>query len=1414
MQDQFFIDIDHPVIHHHRIYGQAILPGLAYIDMIYQFFAEKGFDPTTLTLYDLSIYHPLIVAAGTEILLSLEAVEDGQGRWQVLVDGEEQHHSKPAGKKRYVRAAMQQTTPVVFTETLDTAGVEQRAVSVIELEDIYTACRSREMMHTGLMKAAGRIYNTPAATIMKITAAAVPDVMYHPALIDASAIGGAAAISHLIAGEERLFLPLFYGSFRAAGLLQQECWVRILTDTVQRKEELISFTLEFFNAAGQKLAELKNFSSKLVRDTGLIDPERSAVQQQPEAGPAVVAATGSRAVTAAENLLRQWLAERLNKPLRHIDVQAGYYEMGLDSPGLLELVQALEKKLEITLSPTLLFEYTNITTLAAYLADVCPHRFVKETGEESTVSATPAPAAAPKPGHRVAAGRTDIAVIAMEGRFPGASGVKEFWQHLLQGYDGITAIPADRWRPEDYVDDSLQQGKAFCRWGGFVEEVEMFDPLFFNISPREAASMHPNERLFLETVWRLLENAGYTRALLQEKYQSRVGVFAGAMHQQYQPLVPDLARDSMLMLHSYSAIVNRVSYFFNLQGPSVAIDTMCSSALTALHMACESMAAGQCGMAIVGGVNLSLHPGKYIGLGIAQMLGSDISSRSFADGDGYLPAEAVGAVLLKPLAQAEQDNDNILAVIRSTAVNHGGHSNGYSVPNVQAQVQLMEDNFKAAGIPVSTISYVEAAANGSALGDAIEMTALNKVFGKPAPGKKRCAIGSVKSNIGHAEAASGITQLIKTVLQLQHKKLAPVMHSDKLNPNIRFEETPFYLQQEAGDWPANGTDPRRAAISSFGAGGSNAHVIIEEYTSSADARRLPDYFSPQVIVLSARNKERLEAVVEQLSAFISTEKEIWLPDLAYTLQAGREAMTCRMALVADSKETLVQGLQNALQLLRNDAAADGSVFLNTRESTDMDMADLLSGQLAVTVANALIAENNPEKLAHYWVKGGTVAWEQLHKDMPVQKIQLPVYPFERRKCWMEDAPVVTPLKTMPAAIIEEGGNEEEVIGILARLLGLQPFEIDRHKPLQQYGFDSIQQMQLLQLLQSHGFSVAAFDRMALSGSAHDISRALQPVLQQPLSVARKPATRQFPELLHLNQVRKGRPVFWFHPVLGGVESYMRIAQHCHRPFYGIQARGWMTDRMPLQGIQAMAAYYIHALQSVQPEGPYDLGGYSLGGILAYEITRQLQEMGETVNSIVMLDAVYSPALKMDALDANHKTGILQAVNMMLFSSVIHEPEKIYDTLIHRDAVSMDITDEAYFERMMELANQRGMKKTSAQLHQLIAHSTKLQRGYQLDSYSVQPLPCPEEVKCYFFRNDSGLFYGELSPYFTMSDTAYTALDHLNYWEEWERQLPHFMMTDVASPNHMMLLTAPESCDEIISFCEKLYAGKQLVSEQQ
>ncbi|PSL48190.1 phosphopantetheine binding protein [Chitinophaga niastensis] len=1419
MQDQFFINIHHPVLGNHRVYGQSLLPGLAYIDMMYQFFREHGYEYTALELRHLSIYHPLIVSEDTAVVLDLICTEKEPGQWQVLMEGSEHRNGITAAERtRYATAIMQQTAPALFTEMLDlsitTADVQQ-----ISLDEIYAVCSSREMVHTGLMKTTGNIYRAATVAVMEIAAdnSHTAEIMFHPALIDTGAIGAAVFLEQLLAGEERLFLPLFYESFQASALLQDQCYVRILTSTVQRKEELITFTLEFFNVSGQKVAELKNFSSKLVRGTGLME---NNVVPYPVAETVATPVTGIDALTGAEALVRRLLAVHLKKPAMRIDVHAGYYEMGLDSAGLLELVQSIEKELKVILSPTLLFEYTTIASLAQHLGETYPHCFLQGTALPATAKVT---AEKEMPPSVATVGvREDIAIIAMEGRFPGAANVKAFWQNLQQGKDCITKVPADRWNLPDYFEGGMPQtGKTLCEWGGFLDDVTMFDPLFFNISPREAASMHPNERLFLETVWHLFEHAGYTRAHLREKYQAKVGVFAGAMHQHYQPLPPDVFQDAILALHSFSAIVNRVSYFFNLQGPSIAVDTMCSSALVALHMACESLANGDCQLAIAGGVNLSLNPSKYIGLGIAQMLGSHVNSRSFSDGDGYLPAEAVGAVLLKPLSAAIRDKDQVLAVIRATATNHGGHSSGYSIPNLAAQVQLMEDNFKKSGVHPDSISYVEAAANGSALGDAIEMTALSKVFAKAGQEKNRCAIGAVKSGIGHAEAASGITQLIKTVLQLHYRQLVPSITTQKLNPKIDFEGSPFYLQQQLADWNTHNNYPRRACVSAFGAGGSNASVILEEYTGIT-GKIAPVFLpAPQIVVLSAKTQMQLEVMAQQLQAFVKEAKEIHLPDMAYTLQTGREAMEYRLALVVTTIEDVMGGLHAALRLIRKEEVTIGvPVFVIMQEGERAGIGSLFSGELAETVTRALMAENNPEKLAHYWVKGGVIPWEELHKGISVQKILLPVYAFEKRRCWIEGTPVITSHVTLADTVVEQDTESVNttVMDILGRLLGLSPSEIDVNKPLEQYGFDSILQVQLMQQLQSQISADVETSKLITCTTAaeicslHSLSHNGHPQPTKQVTQRRPASNKQFPELVHLNQVNEGRPVFWFHPVQGGVESYITIAGKCNRPFYGVQARGWMTDRTPLQGVQAMAAYYIHALQSVQPAGPYDLGGYSLGGILAYEITRQLQELGHTINSIVMLDAVYTSDLQMGKINNAHKTGILQAVNMMLFSAVLHHPEKIHETLIHRDAVDMTLPDEQYWEQMMVLANERGLTKTTAQMHQLVAQSAKVQRGYDMDSFSVQPLPDPDGVSCYFFRNSSGLFYGELSPYFTVPDTGHSSLDHLNYWEEWERQLPHFHMMEAASPNHMMMLSDPASHEAIVNFCEQLYAGKEVLQQ--
>jgi acyl transferase domain-containing protein/SAM-dependent methyltransferase/aryl carrier-like protein len=498
--------------------------------------------------------------------------------------------------------------------------------------------------------------------------------------------------------------------------------------------------------------------------------------------------------------------------------------------------------------------------------DLPQQSFAAHVGGEKVAVAEPAAASG------------DIAIIGLAGQYPMAQDLEQFWQNLIEGRDCITEIPASRWSHEEFFDaEKHKPGKSYSRWGGFLEDADRFDPHFFQITPREAASMDPQERLFMETVWHTMEDAGYTRAGLTG---STVGVFVGVMFNQYQMYGPGLSPEEQLMVPTSfsSSVANRVSYFFDFRGPSLALDTMCSSSLTAIHLACESLRRGDCELAFAGGVNVSAHPYKYIYLSQATFLSSDGRCRSFgAGGDGYVPGEGVGAVLLKPLERAVADRDRIYGVVKGSSINHGGRSGGYTVPNQVAQANLIRKAFERAGVNPETISYLEAHGTGTSLGDPIEMAGLEKVFGSLNDGREACPIGSVKSNIGHLEPAAGIAGVTKVLLQMKHKTLVPSLHSTPPNPAVNWAKLPFRVQTEVAAWNrpaslAGGVErilPLRSGVSAFGAGGSNAHVILEEYVSTESGS---DYSTaPFVVLLSAKKEENLLQLAERYLEFLERE---------------------------------------------------------------------------------------------------------------------------------------------------------------------------------------------------------------------------------------------------------------------------------------------------------------------------------------------------------------------------------------------------------------------------------------------------------------------------------------------------------------------------------------------------------------
>ncbi len=641
----------------------------------------------------------------------------------------------------------------------------------------------------------------------------------------------------------------------------------------------------------------------------------------------------------AITFIKKQLSAVLKLPVQRIEADAPMEHYGIDSIMTTQLTNELEKTFG-SLSKTLFFEYQNIRELTGYFITAYEDKLMEVLGEREAVQ--PAEFAEPVAVQQAepflsTQGSTmrnfaslrrsrlslptrdernermneamDIAIIGVSGRYPGAENLHQFWEVLKNGQDCITEIPNDRWDYHLYFDeDRNKPGKTYSKWGGFLQGVDQFDPLFFNISPREAEMMDPQERLFLQCVYETLEDAGYTRDNLGLYngfgLEGNVGVYVGAMYQEYQLYgAQEQIQGNPLALPGLPAsIANRVSYYCNFHGPSMTVDTMCSSSITAIHLACQSLQRGECEVSIAGGVNVSIHPNKYLYLSQGKFISSRGRCESFGEGaEGYVPGEGVGAVLLKPLSQAVEDRDQIYGIIKATAINHGGKTNGYTVPNPKAQASVIGRAFKKAGIEPRAISYMEAHGTGTSLGDPIEIAGLNSIFQEYTDDKQFCALGSAKSNIGHCESAAGIAGLTKVLLQLKYKQLAPSLHSRVLNPNIDFTGTPFVVQQDLVDWkrPVLEIDgerkeyPRIAGVSSFGAGGSNAHIVVEEYipTYERSSPIIVDSHNPVIIVLSAKNQEQLKLQAQRLLKDIADQSypEDSLIDMAYTLQIGREA---------------------------------------------------------------------------------------------------------------------------------------------------------------------------------------------------------------------------------------------------------------------------------------------------------------------------------------------------------------------------------------------------------------------------------------------------------------------------------------------------------------------------------------------
>ncbi len=500
-----------------------------------------------------------------------------------------------------------------------------------------------------------------------------------------------------------------------------------------------------------------------------------------------------------------------------------------------------------------------------------------------------------------------IAIVGMTGRFPGAGSVEQFWQNVRNGVESIKFFSDDELLARG-VPAAMLSNPRYVKASTLIDDVDLFDAAFFGFNPREAEVIDPQQRLFLECCWEVLERAGYD----PETYKGLIGLYAGTGLNTYaynlagNPEVASVGGYQLMIGNDKDFLTTRVSYKLNLKGPSVVVQTACSTSLVAVYQACESLQAFRCDMALAGGVSINVHDTRGYFHQDGMILSPDGHCRAFdAKARGTVGGKGLGVVVLKRLADALEDGDTIHAVIAGWAINNDGSLKvGYTAPSVEGQAQVITEAVAMSNVPVESITYIEAHGTGTELGDPIELGALNIAFGSATSKRHFCALGSLKTNIGHLDTAAGVAGLIKATLAVEHAELPPSLHFEEPNPRIDFESSPFFVNTALRPWETPGM-PRRAGVSSFGIGGTNAHVVIEQ----APARRQPSASRPyQLLTLSARTPAALDRATSQLAAHLAANRELPLAEVAYTLHVGRRGFDHRRFVVCGSREDAAAAL--------------------------------------------------------------------------------------------------------------------------------------------------------------------------------------------------------------------------------------------------------------------------------------------------------------------------------------------------------------------------------------------------------------------------------------------------------------------------------------------------------------------------
>lgn len=668
---------------------------------------------------------------------------------------------------------------------------------------------------------------------------------------------------------------------------------------------------------------------------------------------------------ALQAMLQAAAAKILGRATAGIPIDRPWRELGFDSLMAVELRKSVEALAGKSLPRTLTFDHPTVASLSVYLLQ----------------EVLPAPARAPAPALSHGPGDEPIAIVSMACRFPGGvTEPGELSSLLARRGDGITEIPRERWDVDAfYSADVGAPGKIGTRWGGFIAGIDRFDAAFFRVTPAEARSMDPHQRLLLEASLEALERAGEVRERLAESDTAvYIGISSSDFEARTLPTAHTAPRDPYGTTgRMRSGTAGRLSYWLGLRGPSMAVDTACSSSLVAVHLACQSLRSRECSLALAGGVHLMLSPENTIWLSQAGVLSPTGRCRSFdAAADGYVLSEGCGVLVLKRLVDAEAAGDPILAVIRGSAVNHDGQSDGFATPSGPAQRALLRRALAQAKISPHAVQYVEAHGTGTRIGDAIEARAIGEELGRGRPADRPLLIGSVKPSIGHTQAASGLAGVINVLLALDREEIPPTIHIEEPSPDVPWDELSLRVVTSATPWPREGSSRRVAGVSAFGMTGTNAHVILEEPPSRP--RRAPPRAGLFLVPLSGRTEAALQETAQRLHRWVASHPEAAIRDIAYTAGVRRGHQAVRAGFLG----------------------ADGASLLRAIEAFLRDEPSAAVITLRSFPPPSGGSREDPAMAAGRYVAGESVEFEALYPDGG-EVVALPTTPLSRQRYWID-----------------------------------------------------------------------------------------------------------------------------------------------------------------------------------------------------------------------------------------------------------------------------------------------------------------------------------------------------------------------------------------------------------------------------